>query len=268
MILLRQKLYANVTPLYLAKRATQGKQGLQTAVDAEKKQLEAVIERYKSLHGGKDPSKRLVRRKLGQINDSRKFLERSVKSGIEAGIPEQYAEQSVLGNFVGQHRIGKHDTLKRGAKRWLAKKERIDALNQKAGMEWSLHPRLDVEPNIKQAPSFERHFLDQRKAQEDAAKRLRRIMKAREPYLPQSVIDQRVGEALSTKRSVGSDVENTLFNLRGMSEYLTKEQAELSTMNLLTNPSRPPKPRLMVAPRLQTLGVASNQSWRRPWATI
>lgn len=266
MILLRQKLYANVTPLYLAKKATQGKRGLQTAVDAEKKQLDAVIERYKSLHGGKAPSRRLVRRKLGQINDSQRFLGLNVGAGIKAGIPEQYAEQSVLGNFVGQHRVGEHEGIKRTARKWLAEKDKVDAANKKLWEEYNRKGRpLGWEPSLLPQPSFENFFIDRYAAQGKAADRLKRIMKAREPYLPQKVIDQRVGEALSTKRAAERPVRHNMFRYRNMSEYIARDQAELSTANLILNPSRPPKPRLTATPILSSIG-APNQGWRHSYA--
>lgn len=266
MILPRQKLYAKVTPLYLAKRATQGKQGLQTAVDAEKKQLDAVIERYKSLHGGKAPSKRLVRRKLGQINDSQRFLGLNVKSGIKAGIPEQYAEQSVLGNYVGQHRVGEHESMKRTTRRWLAEKNKVDAKNNKLYKAWENQGRrLGWEPDRIPQPSFENYFVERYTAQDAAANRLKRIMKSREPYLPQKVVDQRVGQALSTKRGVESPIRHNMFGLRNASEYLSRDQAELSTANLILNPQRPPKPRLTATPMLSSIGAA-NQEWRYTWA--
>lgn len=265
MILLRQKLYAKVTPLYLAKRATQGKQGLQAAVDAEKKQLDAVIERYKSLHGGKAPSRRLVRGKLEQINDSQRRLGLHVKSGIKAGIPEQYAEQSVLGNYVGQNRVGEHESISRTARKWLAEKDKVEAANKKLWEEYDRKGRpLGWEPDLLQRPSFEHFFMDRSKAQNAAAERLKRIMKAREPYLPQKVIDQRVSEALSYKQAAEQPIRQSMFKYRNASEYLDRELAELSTSNLILNPNRPPKPRLTATPMLSSLG-APNQGWRRSY---
>lgn len=257
MILLRQKLYANVTPMYLARRVSQGKGSLQNVVEHEKGNLDAVIERYKRLYGGKKPSSRLIKQKLNQIGQSHKDLQREIKYGIEKGIPEQYAERSVLGNIVGQKRVAsQNDWAEREGRRFLRKWNRVDELNaaRRNAAGW-----LGPEPELLDHPTFMHHFLEKDKAQEEAAERLKSIMKAREPYLPKSVVDERVSEALTKKRLAAARTEEQMNYLRNHSAYDKRDMAEFTTARTLAGYQTPPTASFVFGPKFLT---GQTQSWR------
>ena len=257
MILLRQKLYANVTPMYLARKVSQGKGSLQNVVEHEKGNLDAVIERYKRLYGGKKPSRRLIKQKLNQIGQSQRSLQEEINSGIKRGIPEQYAERSVLGNIVGQKRIAsQNDWAEREGRRFLRKWDQVDKTNaarrKAAGA-------LAPEPELLEHPSFMHHFLEKDKAQAAAAERLKSIMKAREPYLPKSVVDERVGDALTKKRLATANTEEHMKYLRNHSAYDKQDMAEFTTARFLAGYQTPPTASFVFGPRILT---GQTQSWR------
>ena len=188
MILLRQRTYAVVSPLFLARRVSQGKGSLQTVVNSEKANLDAVIERWKKMHPGKNPPKRLIREKLNQIKQSQQSLQRDIKFGIQRGIPEQYAERSVLGNMVGQNGIARSEgNATRAGRRYLRHREQVQNINTANGKFSGFGSFTPADPGYIELPSMSQHFMERDKSHQDAAERLKShiflIMKLMEEYV-------------------------------------------------------------------------------------
>lgn len=257
MIILRQKVYAVVTPLSLAKEVVQGGKSLQSVVEGQKTNLNMVVERWQRLHPGKRVPRNLVQKHTKQINEAQQLLQNNIQSGLQQGIPEQYAERSVLGDLVGQRRIAASDDSVRASRRFLRERQNI---KNKFTAEHSGVSHMEFDGmGGRPLPSIEQHFVKKHSSQQSAAERLKRIIKSREPYLPDEVINKRVENAMLKKDIASIRAEEHMKNIRAHSPYSNMGFAETQAARFIAGETAPPVPTVVYGPKWLT---GRMESWR------
>ena len=253
MILPRQKLYA-ITPLSLAQEATRGGKSLQSVVEAHKQQ---ALENWQKANPGKKLGWWRTRKLTKPINEVQRSLQDSINHGIHLGIPEQYAERSVLSDMVGQTGIARSDNTTRAARRYLSERRKLIESIPKEQRSMEFYGGRD-EPTI----SIEQFFQNKYNSQSAAAERLKRIMKSREPYLPDKVIKERINEAMWKKNEAAISAERNMKEIRAHVPYSDQAFAEKQTARLILGDTNPPTPSLVYGPKWLT---GMNERWRSTW---